>query len=1556
MMENNNNRIDRHDRVWDAYHGLLGPNFMRDTQQRINWVCENVQGKRVLDIGCSSGIAAILLAREGCEVIGIDSDPVAISEANQHLANEPRFIQERVRFIEADFFAFNGLQNEKFESVIASEILEHLMRPIELIKKASEYMTSGGRLVITVPFGISDFVDHKRTYYLTEPYAIVANYFDVTQVKILGKWIGLVGCLKENLSIAEIRTWDNGHIKAFEQAVFKMERELSDELASAKAKLSEMTQKNKEASSQGARLKKDIAELQAELNKTNLKFQQAQKAQEALKAQIAVKETEERRLKSELKALQDESKLKLQQAQKSQEALKAQIAVKETEEHRLKSELKAREEELRNQIGDLESQIRKVDINLKGQIEREKRYKKEIENAQEKLNHTKNTISFQLGFALIQATKSWANFIGLWKELSRIRQEARLRREKSTEPTPGAGAEATGANKVPVGTHRGTREIETGFPGYLKRLANKMRIKDSQFHFTVKGPLKDLRIAAVMDEFTFQSYNPECNLVQLRPDTYLKQLEEFRPHLLFIESAWKGVEGLWQLKISNESAEINSCIAWCKNKKIPTMFWNKEDPVHFGTFLPLAQKVDFIFTTDIDCIPKYKQALCHDRVYLLPFAAQPVIHNPIEKFERKDAFNFAGSYYQRYPERQRDFALLLDTVKNLKPVDIYDRNYNNPHPHYTFPDAYKHMIIGSLPAEEIDKAYKGYRYGINMNTIKQSQSMFARRVFELLASNTVVVSNYSRAMRIMFGDLVISSDDVHQLNKRMVEICNNDEVYRKLRLLGLRKIMQEHTYAHRLEYIRAKLAGSPFEVKCPSVAVLAVAASAQESELLIANFERQAYPAREMFLLESYETTLPPSRNRIHVFSDASALNQALEKSLENHQFLAVFTSRDYYGTHYLTDLAFAAAYSDALAFGKVSHYSSENGTCRLVNDGRQYQPAAQLMARTSIVRAAAMDAHMIENCLAEPETQNFEFDHMLALDEFHYCFSGSSLDAAVLRQTVEDLPLANQGVSFSKDFAGIAECYQADAACLASDDGLLKLNAEKLFQNFDKTPSNHLQLSFTNDVMSLRSTLSPDKHAYLYTNRAFSREELNLVLNSQFRLDAEHDFEDCRTVFEFLDSSGHKISHAMNASIGSRHALAIHPSCSMVRFGIRAQGPGTIKIKGLVLGSNGELPAFVIGHSPYLVLTKQYPFYDDLYRYGFLHSRVRAYKENDLLVDVFRTTSEPGQVFREFEGIDVASGDMRLLNETLKSGRYKNILVHLLDDKMWEVLDQHIDNIRVTVWVHGAEIQSWQHRSCDFLNLSEQEIERQKKLSDKRIKFWQSILNDINQNLHLIFVSNYLKNQSEKDLNLVLPESSYSIISNYINSDVFTYNEKKPEDRLKILSIRSHSKRVYANDLTTAAIIALSKKSFFDELSFTIIGDGELFDKNVEPLHAFKNIKIIKRFLPADEMADFHKNHGIFLTPTRMDTQGVSRDEAMCSGLVPITSNVGAVPEFVDESCGILVPDEDYKGLAAAVEYLYNNPEAFRILSKKASERVRRQSGLSNTIQREIEIICGHR
>ena len=94
-----------------------------------------------------------------------------------------------------------------------------------------------------------------------------------------------------------------------------------------------------------------------------------------------------------------------------------------------------------------------------------------------------------------------------------------------------------------------------------------------------------------MDAFTFEGFRHECQLSQLSPEHWEDELNAFVPDILFIESAWQGKEDKWQKAISRGSDSLSGIISWCKRNGVPTAFWNKEDPVHFLTFINVAENV-----------------------------------------------------------------------------------------------------------------------------------------------------------------------------------------------------------------------------------------------------------------------------------------------------------------------------------------------------------------------------------------------------------------------------------------------------------------------------------------------------------------------------------------------------------------------------------------------------------------------------------------------------------------------------------------------------------------------------------------------------------------------------------------------------------------------------------------------------------------------------------------------------------------------------------------------------------------------------------------------------
>ncbi len=1058
-----------------------------------------------------------------------------------------------------------------------------------------------------------------------------------------------------------------------------------------------------------------------------------------------------------------------------------------------------------------------------------------------------------------------------------------------------------------------------------------------------------LRMAAIMDEFTATGYAPECDLQQLSLTGWQAELEDFRPELLLVESAWRGLNEEWGGRVGQFSPEMQGILDWCRAQGIPTAFWNKEDPVHFETFLNTAQKFDLVFTTDIDCIPRYKAGLGHDRVHLLPFACQPEIHNPVEIGPRKEAFCFAGAYYTRYPDRTRDLDDFLAHLTPYRPFEIFDRNFGKDHPDYMFPEAYRHHIVGTLPPTEIGRAYKGYAFGINLNSVKNSQSMYARRVYELLACNTRIVSNYSPGLRLMFGELVISTDSGAEVLRR---IRTQDDTGRsgRLRLAGLRKALSEHTCGHRLAHIlrKAGLDERPDAVALPPVTVLGRATTQAECDSLLAQFARQTLPGARMLLVAGDDLDLPDTApaERIRRIDPAGAAGLRLGDLAAPDEWLAGFRPGDHYGANYLTDLILATRYSQAPVLGKAAHHRADAGGITLT-EGASYGPVTALAARRALLRGDVMPEARLDHWLAALPDAVVEAGEMLALDPYNHCEDGARDPQRVAEVTAAVDDLADLRPGFS-----IAELNAiADSMAPAQETaiGTAFLSGADICAGMAQPASGVVSWQVQDGDWFVTSTLPDEEHTYIYENR--SRPLADLRGPDGYRLHPLVGLGlSAMFVAVYQDARKQKISHQMlNAN---RNALLSPPEgTEFIRFGIRVRGPGDCRIRGFVLAEHHPAPRPIISRSRILLLTNHYPSDRDLYRNGFIHSRVRAYRElGGITPDIFRLRPEQATSWHEFQNIDCISGSAEQLDFMLAGGQYDHVLVHFLDEAMWQVLSRHIDRIRVTVWVHGAEVQPWWRRAFNYATDAEREKARE--ASDQRLAFWRGLFAPLPANLHFVFVSQYFADEVFEDLEVACPPDHYDIIHNPIDDQLFRYHEKPADQRAKILSIRSFASPKYANDLSVGAILALSRRDFFHRLEFRLVGDGPLFDEVTAPLAGFPNVTCQRGFLTQDEIAALQRDYGVFLNPTRWDSQGVSRDEAMSAGLVPVTNRISAIPEFLDETSGYLAEPEDAEGLARAIIDMWKNPEIFQRKSRAAAERVRRQRAREQVIRAELDII----
>lgn len=209
-----------YDRVFEGYEGGMGAIIQKATKERIVWICEQVMGNRVLDVGCSQGICSILLGREGVSVDGIDISERAITYARERLSEESESTQKRVFFQCGDFMSAE-YPDAYYSTVIMGEVLEHLVTPASFVKKAYNLLKEDGRLIVTVPYGINPYFDHKRTYYFMEVFRTLSTDFSVTTVKFFGRWIGFVA--ERSIAANTVIELNEALISEMERAFFTAE-------------------------------------------------------------------------------------------------------------------------------------------------------------------------------------------------------------------------------------------------------------------------------------------------------------------------------------------------------------------------------------------------------------------------------------------------------------------------------------------------------------------------------------------------------------------------------------------------------------------------------------------------------------------------------------------------------------------------------------------------------------------------------------------------------------------------------------------------------------------------------------------------------------------------------------------------------------------------------------------------------------------------------------------------------------------------------------------------------------------------------------------------------------------------------------------------------------------------------------------------------------------------------------------------------------------------------------------------------------------------------------
>lgn len=122
----------------DYIRDHLAAHFGRDPQRT-----DRLTGLRLLDIGCGGGLLCEPLARLGAEVVGVDPSERNIGTARVHAEGAGLAIDYRATTAEA--LAAAG---ERFDAVLAMEVIEHVADVDAFLKACGEMVRPGGLLFL----------------------------------------------------------------------------------------------------------------------------------------------------------------------------------------------------------------------------------------------------------------------------------------------------------------------------------------------------------------------------------------------------------------------------------------------------------------------------------------------------------------------------------------------------------------------------------------------------------------------------------------------------------------------------------------------------------------------------------------------------------------------------------------------------------------------------------------------------------------------------------------------------------------------------------------------------------------------------------------------------------------------------------------------------------------------------------------------------------------------------------------------------------------------------------------------------------------------------------------------------------------------------------------------------------------------------------------------------------------------------------------------------------------------------------------------------------------
>ncbi len=235
--------------------------------------------------------------------------------------------------------------------------------------------------------------------------------------------------------------------------------------------------------------------------------------------------------------------------------------------------------------------------------------------------------------------------------------------------------------------------------------------------------------------------------------------------------------------------------------KIPSVVWFGDNPMWKPGLLGNIREYNAMFLPEEEWVRPVK--LLNNRTEYLPHAADEAVFYPLIKSPKTIDVLFVAHAYPQTADGFLRARMISYLIQEGVKVALYGgeewRSYCK-----RFPEIREVMVEKAVGPEELNALYNSSKIALNIHHTQ----LFAgtnQRTFEVASSETLLVCDYKKAIKDVFGDVDITfSSPVEAKEKILYYLNHADErarVAKKLREV----VLAGHTYKHRISAIFEKL-------------------------------------------------------------------------------------------------------------------------------------------------------------------------------------------------------------------------------------------------------------------------------------------------------------------------------------------------------------------------------------------------------------------------------------------------------------------------------------------------------------------------------------------------------------------------------------------------------------------------------------------------------------------------------------------------------------------------------------------------------------------------------